>query len=255
MDTMSELTFNQELKTKWIGIMQAHQDADRLVQGSWLQDDKESTKIHRGCFFGCAMQTKNDPLSKAIDAMELPEWLIYLAEKIFEGLPKEQAVLFPVQLLSAIPVDADIAVIRHKLAIKRLTALIKESNGDTVNSAIEGVIEYHYNPSEYLRQAAESAAESAARSAWSAADSAESAESARSAWSARSAAESAAESAARSAWSAADSAESAESARSAWSAAWSAAESAARSAWSAAESAWIYESDNLIELLSELTPS
>jgi len=162
---MSNLTFNQETKTKWINIMQPHQDADRIIQGKWL-DENDGSEIHSGCFFGCAMQTSNNPLSKAIDEMHLPEWLVYLAEKIFEGLPEELAVTFPVDLLSVIPVDADIESVRHQLAIKRLESLIKKSHGDQVNSAIKLVIEYHKNPTE---SAARSAVWSAARSAESAA--------------------------------------------------------------------------------------
>ena len=146
---------NQEQKDKWISIMQEHQDADRLIQGRWLDEN------NRGCFFGCAMQTNSNPLEKAIEAMDLPSWLVYLAEKIFEGLPLDQAVLFPVQLLKAIPVYADLEPVRHKIAIKRLTPLIKDSNGDEVNNAIKQVIEYHNNPCEVKRLTARSAAWSA----------------------------------------------------------------------------------------------
>ena len=138
---MTELTFNQETKTKWISVMQQHQDADRIIQGDWLDRDGNN-EVHKGCFFGCAMQTSSDTLIKAIEVMNLPGWLVYLAEKIFEGLPRELASTFPVDLLSVIPVDVDIESIRHKLAIKRLEGLIKESCGEQVNSAINLVIRH-----------------------------------------------------------------------------------------------------------------
>ena len=66
--------WNQETKDKWVKIMQAHQDADALMQGQWFNGDK-------GCFFGCAMQTDEEPLEKATKEMGLPIWLVYLAER------------------------------------------------------------------------------------------------------------------------------------------------------------------------------
>jgi len=170
-----------------------------------------------GCFYGCNMQTSERALEKAIVSMKLPPWLVYLTEKIFEGLPSDEAKTFPVRLIKAIPINTDIESVRHKLAISRLSKLKDNCNNDEVNSAIDMVISCHRSPLNSDWSAAESAAWSAAQSA---------------AWSA---AESAAKSAA---WSAAWSAESA----AAWSAAWSA-ESAA---------AWSAESTLLINLLSEI---
>jgi hypothetical protein len=118
--------------------MQAHQDADRLIQDIWLYEGK-------GCFFGCAMQTDVSALDKAIKEMQLPAWLVYLSESIFEGLPQEEAIAFPVQLLKAIPHDTEIIEAMHKIAIKRLEPLIREPNGEEVNTAIQQVIDYHKN--------------------------------------------------------------------------------------------------------------
>ena len=100
--------FTQKLKDRWIAEMQAHQDADRLMQGDWLDRHPDEDGLFRGCFFGCAMQTNRKALGKAADAMQLPYELIALAESIFEGLPPEEAMLFPVQLLRAIPVETDL---------------------------------------------------------------------------------------------------------------------------------------------------
>tara|TARA_R110002012_G_scaffold318308_1_gene536357 strand:+ start:13699 stop:14310 length:612 start_codon:yes stop_codon:yes gene_type:complete len=171
-------TFSKELKQHWVDVMQAHQDADRLIQGSWWSHQK-------GCFFGCAMQTDDEPLKKAIAEMQLPAWLVHLSEKIFEGLPKENALLFPVQLLKAIPTETDISEVEHIIAVKRLEPLVIESNGDEVNNAIQQVIDYHKNTRRteeerkaaysVVRKAADLSADSVARSAHSAADSARSA--------------------------------------------------------------------------------
>ena len=233
-------TWNNQNKDYWVSTMQEHQDSDRLIAGEWFREDSETE--FKGCFFGCAMQTDESPLEKAIEAMGLPDWLIYLSEKIYEGLPQDERILFPVRLLESIPVGKNLEPIKHKLAITRLTKLATENN--RVSECINIIIELHKIKLIGKEVSFEdwSSAESAARSAaWSA-------ESARSAWSAESAA-----------WSArsARSAESAESAESVRSAAWSAAESVRSAAWSAARSAtsearsaWSAESAELIKLLS-----
>ena len=153
-------TFNEEKKQFWIDTMQAHQDADRLTQGDWWDGEK-------GCFFGCAMETEDYALNKAIKEMELPAWLVYLSEAIFEGLPEELALTWPVRLLKAVPCDADISEVEHKLAVVRLTGLISDNNSDQVNKAILQVIDYHKNTNrnEAQRSAARSAAMSVQRSA------------------------------------------------------------------------------------------
>ena len=204
-------------------IMKEHQKLDRLVQGNWLSDE-EVQGSYRGCFFGCAMQTSNNAIKKACEKYGLPLWIGYWSESVFEGLEVEDAVKWPVQLLEAlINFSGDTEKLMHDLAIKRLTNLLHTKNQE-VNSAIELVIDYHKNPDEQKRIAAESAACSA-----------RSARSDDSAWSA--------------AWSAACSAESAESAsESALSAAWSAWHAAGSVARSAV---WSAEKDYMLELLRE----
>ena len=204
-------TWDKETADKWIAEMEEHQRLDEYAQGDWFDTD---TRV--GCFYGCNMQTSERALEKAIVSMKLPPWLVYLSEKIFEGLPSEEAKTFPVRLIKAIPINTDIESVRHKLAISRLSKLKDNCNNDEVNSAIDMVISCHRSPLNSDWSAAESAAWSAAESAaWSAAESA--------AWSA---AESAAKSAAKSA-------------------AWSAESAAEPAAWSA-------ESNLLIKLLSEM---
>jgi len=238
-------TFNKELKQHWIDVMQAHQDADRLIQGEWLNTDAEfyeGEEFHRGCFFDCAIQTDEDALERAVEAMQLPAWLVYLAKKIYEGLPKDEALLFPVQLLKAVPTDTDISEVRHRIAVKRLEPRLQKSNGNDVNNAIKQVIEYHKNTerTEDERLAARSAADLAAdlvySVSFSAVSSAVSLAASLTASSAASSASSAASSASLTASSAASSASSAVS---------SAVSSAASSA------AWVKERDNLLQALQE----
>ena len=217
--------------------MREHQKADRLTQGQWWENGK-------GCFYGCAMQTAVDPIERACEKYNMPLWIGYWSEAVFEGLSKEDALIFPVDFLEKLcAFKGDTEKLKHNLAVKRLTVLSNKNKG-AVKAAIDSIISLHKNydaafnsawsaARSAARSAAEAAARSAAWSAWSAAESA--------AWSA-------AESAARSAAESAD--------WSARSAAWSAAESADWSAESAARSAafpadWSVELDFMYELLNE----
>ena len=197
------LSFHNDaaVKTKYVDRVKAHAAADRLVQGVGWEEGK-------GCAVGCTFE--NYDHSRGPIEIGVPEWLMRLEDKVFEGLPKSDAMQWPVIFLEAIPVGVDLDPLRHKLAILRaernLTILTnnKENYAIEVRAAIGAIIEYHKNSLVGFGTArsAESAAESAARSAesaaWSAAWSAESA-----AWSA----ESAAWSAASAAWSAASAVE------------------------------------------------
>jgi len=196
-------------------IMKEHQKFDRLVQGYWLRAEKVHGD-YLGCFFGCAMQTSDDAIEKACEMYDLPLWIGYWSESVFEELKPEDAVKWPVQLLeSLVNFKGDTEKLRHDLAIKRLTNLLPTKN-EEVDSAIALVIAYHKNPDEQKRIAAKSAADSAADSAWSA----------------------------HPAWSVAKSA--------AKSAAWSVAKSADSATWSTAWStAWSSEKDWMLGLLRE----
>ncbi len=150
----------------------------------------------------------SESLQQASEEFDMPLWLVHVAEKIFEGLPQDEAVEFPVQLLKAIPVRLN----SDKAYKKFMYTMLMDKERGQITFTKKGSEQY-----KAIKQCADlflmdDIAESAARSAaWSARSAAWSARSA--AWSAAwSAAESAAESAA---WSAAESA--------AWSAAWSAA--------------------------------
>jgi hypothetical protein len=192
-------------KETWIKEMQHHQDVDSLVQGKWFENGK-------GCFFGCAMQTDEDALEKAAEAMGLPFWIVGLAEAIFENLEREEALKFPVEFLKAIPVDTDLEIVKHKIAVLRLSNLPHQCD------EITDVINLHKRVIE---------GEKVTEDEWSAA-----ARSARSA----------------SAWSA--SARSAARSAAARSASYSA--RSASASYSARSEFWKVERDNLIKTLKEL---
>ena len=206
-----------KIKAKYLKRVKAHAKADKIVKGQYWEGGK-------GCAVGCTIHGSTH--KKYEDELGIPESIARLEDTIFEGLPNELAMTFPVRFLEAIPVGADLSHVATMMQIFSLRDCRENAleDGkaviDLVIEALEGEIHGEKTPKERwaeLESAAKSAAESAAWSAKSAAKSA--------AWSARSAAESAA-----------------------WSAAWSA-RSAAKSA--AESAAYIRLADELIRLLSE----
>src|SRR6266446_7819372 len=181
------------LKAKYIARFAAHREADQVIQGLGYENG-------RGCFVGCTLEQYDHELFPV--ELGWPEWLAYLADKIFEGLPKSEAPQFGTDLLEAVPVGVDLEPVQYQLAISRHERQLirladnKEPYAEQCRAALQNVINYLHQKidAEFLTESAWAAAEAAveaARSAWSAARSAAEA----AAWSA--------ESAARSAWSAA----------------------------------------------------
>ena len=247
-------SFKNDPSLKKLHVEQAkkHYEQDMLIAGTYGETDAE---VFRGCSVGCfayeiSGQTDDNPHKIVADDRGLPEWLIHLQDRIFEGLPLEDRKKWHVQLAEAIPVGIDLEPVRHKLAIMRMDKLIALQQR---NIGASNIVQQTIDVLDIVRQCHEAElskdscnwAAAVVAADWSAA---ESAESAASAWLA-----SAAESAA---WSAAAAA-SASARAAAWGAGesvWAAAKSAARSvpaqAWVATEAAWYrQERDDLLSIL------
>jgi hypothetical protein len=230
---------NQELKDELIAKLKHHQELDTFIQGQWLTNEKVDGNGFKGCFYGCTMQTTENPIQKFSEKYNIDLWYCYLTEKIFENLPDGEYQKFPLQSIEILPIGFNITKIKSlwfKTTLLKQLDWINDENIRTILQNTASLFDVDFDKIDI------NAARSAAESAWSAAEAA-----------ARSAAESAAESAAWSAaWSAAESA--------ARSAAWSAAESAARSAAeSAARSAesnhYVFLRDLLFKLIAENSTS
>ncbi|MEM1337291.1 MAG: hypothetical protein AAGF96_06050 [Bacteroidota bacterium] len=216
MEEMKTFNNDPKLKSELINQLDHHQKLDAFIQGQWLTSKKIEGNGFKGCFYGCTMQTEDEPIQKFSDKYNIDLWYCHLTEKIFENLPKGEFEKFPKESIDILPIGVDL----NKMKSVYFQLLLKDQlrfceGNEKCEKAIKKCIELFDVPFNEITKSAAESAESAARSA------------------ARSAAWSAARSAARSAESAARSA--------AWSAArsaaWSAARSAARSAESAAESA------------------
>jgi len=195
---------DKKIKAKYLKRIKAHAKADEIIQGTGWRNGK-------GCAVGCTLENYKHKQYEV--ELGIPEWLAYLEDKIFEGLQKEDAMKFPVQFLSAVPVgigDDAMYKLRCDLDYQRLSILLKEQtklhpdDDFGVNKALEEVMrlnQEYVDPEHEDWSTAMSAAMSANSSAWSAAMSANS-----SAWSASRSAMSASGSAMSAAWLSAESA-------------------------------------------------
>ena len=196
-----------------------HARLDQIVQGRYWERSGPSS-LFRGCAVGCLTHDPDGGHFMFPELFGLPVWFALLIDSVFEGLAVEDARLWPMRVMSAVPegVVVDDSV-RDLLAVRRLRELVlplqdfwSEEVRGLVVEAVDGVV-LALETGEGL-----SAARSAAWAAESATESAQSAES----------------SAARSA---------------AW-----AAESATAKQSAGASAAWAAESDLIIEVLEGLNP-
>ena len=238
-----------DVKAARIARCKAHIEADRLRAQTYGEENGRFIACAIGCqLYDIAAERgvdwrdiNNDEINRhriVADDYGWPDWLCWLEDTLFEGLPESRCAGWPLELVEAVPVGVDIEPVRHRLMafIQRemLLQYLDAEKFPAVASAIERTAVLYEQatiggPSSgedwavwlAAAQSAEAAAElasaaSAARSAaWSAAEAARSAASAARAVQSAEAMAQSVEAAARSAaWSV-------ESARSMEAAAWS----------------------------------
>lgn len=91
------------IKAQYVERFNAHRATDSVIQGQGYINS-------RGGFVGCTLG-KYDYLLFSTE-LGWPEWLARLAEAIFEGLPKEDAVQFGTDLLDAVQVGCDLETVK-----------------------------------------------------------------------------------------------------------------------------------------------
>jgi len=176
MKAMRAFHGSAAIKEKYVARVKAHAEADKIVKGQYWGNGK-------GCAVGCTIE--GDEHSRYETELGIPVAIAHVEDYLFEIMPNEDAMKFPLRLLEAIPVGADLSLVPANLIVYILedTLNIKEVQEDkAVGKAIRGVIDLWKRvqvgdkPDAVAWSAAWSAAESAesaARSAaWSAARSA-----------------------------------------------------------------------------------
>ena len=135
------LSFHNDpaIKAKYLDRVKAHAKADRLIQGTGWKGGK-------GCAVGCTLEAYDHSLYPI--ELGLPEWLARLEDRIFEGLPKAEAMQWPARFLAAIPVGVDVEPVQWRLAIWRHTRQLealadnRKPYAEEVCAALRQVIDY-----------------------------------------------------------------------------------------------------------------
>jgi len=101
-------TFNQETKDKYIARVKEHQKADQIIKGQYWENGK-------GCAVGCTIEGSDH--SKYETELGIPKEIAYLEDTLFENLPNELAMTFPLRFLEAVPINADLSKVIAKFVI------------------------------------------------------------------------------------------------------------------------------------------
>src|SRR5688500_18587778 len=109
---MKSFDNNKALKSELVKKLKHHQKLDTFIQGTWLTDEKVDGNGFKGCFYGCTMQTIENPLGKFSEKYQIDPWYVHITEKIFEGLTPEEAKTFPLKSIQIIPVGFDFNTIK-----------------------------------------------------------------------------------------------------------------------------------------------
>ncbi len=92
---------DQTVKDKYVNRMQAHIDADELIQGiGW------SEKENKGCAIGCTLNNYNHEAYER--ELGLPSWFAYLEDYFFENASLKYSKNFPVRFLKAIKIGMSV---------------------------------------------------------------------------------------------------------------------------------------------------
>ncbi len=107
--------YPQNDKAMYLKRVRAHRLADELVQGTgW-----ESNGHTRGCSVGCTIHSyDHEKYAELIGGNVI---LARLQDRIFEGLPKADALKFPEAYLSAMHPGADLSMVWPRFAVRMLT--------------------------------------------------------------------------------------------------------------------------------------
>ena len=139
-------------KEETLDQLSEHARLDQIVQGRYWKHDEDGGGgpygLLRGCAVGCLTHDRDGGHHKFPELFGLPVWFALLIDWIFEGLTVEEARLWPMRVMSAVPegVTVDNSV-KDRLAVRRLRELVlplqdywPEEVRDLVVEAIDGVV-------------------------------------------------------------------------------------------------------------------
>ena len=106
-ETLRGFHDSQELKDYYLARVRAHAAADRLVQGTGWEEGK-------GCAVGCTLEAYDH--SRYPIELGVPCILAHLEDRLFERLPRAEAMTWPERFLSAIRPGADLRPVWPRFA-------------------------------------------------------------------------------------------------------------------------------------------
>lgn len=145
-----------QIKADILAQLAAHREADQLVKGQYWRDGK-------GCAVGCTIHSNNH--AEYETQFGIPQMLARLEDCIFDGLPNEQAMVWPERFMGAIVPGSDLS----RVGWQFLHWLLTESGiGAFAHPLVSDVVKQCADVLVPLKEG-RPADESAANEAWNAA--------------------------------------------------------------------------------------
>jgi len=116
-------------KDEFIKEIKWHKEQDAFMQGTYTEGNKNN---FRGCAVGCSINSINKLLGTAYgydehidmaETLQIPEWLVRLEDKIFEGLSEKDSKEWPLKFSEAINVGADLDKIKQEFLVYVLESI------------------------------------------------------------------------------------------------------------------------------------
>lgn len=156
-----------ELKREAVARMLQHRVEDSIIQEMYQEVDPDLASGYRGCLIGCTLPLQS--VEGAISSSELLGWhekvtklygidtsVVFILERVFEGVTSGEAADFAVNSIVAIPVGADLSRIPYQLAYDTLVYQTEKFNNDFLEEVKDWARTYDGSPqSEARRQALE----------------------------------------------------------------------------------------------------
>ena len=116
-------------KDEFIKEIKWHKEQDAFMRGTYNEGNKNNFK---GCAVGCSINSINRLLGTAYDydehidmaeTLQIPEWLVRLEDKIFEGLSEKDSKEWPLRFSEAINEGADLDKIKPEFLVYVLESM------------------------------------------------------------------------------------------------------------------------------------
>ena len=137
---------DEKIKQETIKRAKAHVKADMLLKGSYW-DSGES----KGCSVGChahELGLGSSDHNGMAEKLGWPEWLVHLQDAIFEGLGNGDSAQWHIDIVSAVPVGAELRPAYHRICARILREIgwfsqQTESDEWGVRDSVESVAKLH----------------------------------------------------------------------------------------------------------------